>query len=482
VALIRFDEYEVDREALELRRVSERVPVPPQAVKALLVLIDAAGSLVPRETLYAQLWPEPDIDVDRALNTLIRQIRIALNERAASPRYIRTYPRRGYRFLGKVQTVERAQAVTAWPAAGDVTVSRARLRSGLAAVVCAGLVVVSLQIPALWPASDATESATPDASEVGLLPVELRETYLEGRYLLDQPLPQRRADAVSRFTAVIAARPDFAQGHAYLADALLWAGRPKESRAAAERALALDPALAHARFMFGTLVHIQDWDWERAERALRDAVKVAPRVPVYHHGYAFLLATAGRHAEAIRELERARSLDHRSALVNGDLGLIYLYAGRYAEAAHACGRALVLEPAAAYAEDCAFEAHARGGDLAAARTYAERIVSRKGGNPEVVMHRGATPGAIHEFRAWRASRAEADLAAGRINAFGAALLLASADRPTAAMDALERAVRERSLGVVTVTVDPRFLTLRHEHRFVALADSMIAHGAAPLGS
>ena len=63
----RFDEFEVDGEALELRRAGERTPATPPAVRALLLLLRSAGRLVTREELYAELWPAPGVDVERGL-------------------------------------------------------------------------------------------------------------------------------------------------------------------------------------------------------------------------------------------------------------------------------------------------------------------------------------------------------------------------------------------------------------------------------
>ena len=95
-----FDDFLIDSAALELRRRGERVELNPQAVQLLQYLLERRGQLVSRNELYSVLWPAGAVlDRERALNTLVRQIRLALGDATVEPRYIRTYPRRGYRFL-----------------------------------------------------------------------------------------------------------------------------------------------------------------------------------------------------------------------------------------------------------------------------------------------------------------------------------------------------------------------------------------------
>ena len=62
-------------------------------------LIDSRGGVVTREQLISKLWPKGIVDFDTGLNTAIRKLRVALGDTADTPRYIETFPRRGYRFI-----------------------------------------------------------------------------------------------------------------------------------------------------------------------------------------------------------------------------------------------------------------------------------------------------------------------------------------------------------------------------------------------
>ena len=97
---VRFGPFTLDVHAMELRKFDHRIRLRPQALTLLIHLVTRAGDLVTREELRGRLWGEDTfVDFEHGLNFCIRQIRRALGESAASPRFIETVPRRGYRFL-----------------------------------------------------------------------------------------------------------------------------------------------------------------------------------------------------------------------------------------------------------------------------------------------------------------------------------------------------------------------------------------------
>lgn len=492
---IRFGEFEIDVAALELRRAGQPVPVPPQAVRALIVLVRNAGRLVTREELYAELWPEPDVDVDRGLNTVIRQIRLGLGDDATDPTFIRTYPRRGYRFLAQAAPVEPGMEPGAdggslpssrrrAPWGADEDMRRRVMWSGAVLTTAATILLVLIGFAIDWELpSGATDGSGAAAVAEAELPDAVRERYLEGRYLLESPSPERRAAAIEPLTEVVSAAPDFAGGHAWLADALFWAGRLTDARASAQAALDLDGNQARALIVRGTVRLIRDWDGAGAEHDIREAVRLAGDEPEPHHALAFVLSVTGRHAAAVHELETAHRLDPISAIVTGDLGLIHLYAGNLHEAAGYCQRARSIEPRAAWAIGCAFDALAALGRFTDARPLAIELVRAAGDSPIDVLG-GQDIGddeAIRRFHVWRADRAQRALSEGG-SAWSAALALSGAGRVADAVSALEQAARERGMGFVTITIDPRFRPLWSDPVFRSLAADLAEHGFAALPS
>src|SRR5262245_1448888 len=102
--ILRFDVFELDTAAGELRRQGDRVKLPPQPLRVLELLVRHGGEVLTRAEIRERIWYDSFVDFEQGLNFCIRQIREALNDTAEAPRFIETLPRRGYRFLLPVET------------------------------------------------------------------------------------------------------------------------------------------------------------------------------------------------------------------------------------------------------------------------------------------------------------------------------------------------------------------------------------------
>ena len=106
-AVARFGVFEADLEARELRKQGRRLRLQDQPFVMLGMLLERAGTVVTREELRERLWPaDTFVDFDHSLNTAVNKIREALGDSAASPRFVETVARRGYRFLAEVRWEE----------------------------------------------------------------------------------------------------------------------------------------------------------------------------------------------------------------------------------------------------------------------------------------------------------------------------------------------------------------------------------------
>ena len=95
-----FGVFRFDPAQLELRRDGRSVRLQPQPAQVLSVLLQRAGHLVTREELRQTVWGDHTfVDFDRGLNFCIAQIRDVLGDDAATPRYVRTVPKKGYEFI-----------------------------------------------------------------------------------------------------------------------------------------------------------------------------------------------------------------------------------------------------------------------------------------------------------------------------------------------------------------------------------------------
>jgi DNA-binding winged helix-turn-helix (wHTH) protein/Tol biopolymer transport system component len=104
---LRFASFELDVDARELLRDGRPVRIQPQPLRVLEMLVVQAGTLVSREELRQRIWDEATfVEFDQGLNYCIRQIRLALGDDAATPVFIETLKKRGYRFTARVEVVD----------------------------------------------------------------------------------------------------------------------------------------------------------------------------------------------------------------------------------------------------------------------------------------------------------------------------------------------------------------------------------------
>jgi TolB-like protein/DNA-binding winged helix-turn-helix (wHTH) protein/Tfp pilus assembly protein PilF len=145
----RFGPFELRPHTRELYKLGIKLKLRPQPLEVLRALLDANGEMVPREQLREMLWnSETFVDFDQSLNTCIKELRAALNDSAAEPRYIETLPKLGYRMivpaerdsgpeLSQPEALRESAPAPGSPAAAFVQPPRLRLVLTAAAVVLA---------------------------------------------------------------------------------------------------------------------------------------------------------------------------------------------------------------------------------------------------------------------------------------------------------------------------------------------------------
>ena len=136
---IRFGEFEADLQLGEVRKSGSRVKLQEQPFKVLQLLVERPGELVTREELRSRIWPEESFgDFDHAVNVAVGKLRTALGDSADNPTFVETVPRRGYRFVAKLEgeTPAKPVAGSVEPPAGDRP-GGGRVIPAAAAVMCA---------------------------------------------------------------------------------------------------------------------------------------------------------------------------------------------------------------------------------------------------------------------------------------------------------------------------------------------------------
>jgi len=136
---VRFGAFEFDTCTRELYKHELKLKLQGQPVEVLALLLARPGELVTREEIQKKLWPaDTFVDFERGLNSAINRLREALCDSADTPRYIETLPRRGYRFIGAIETEREAQAMPvpspSSPNRRSISIAMALILVALAAV------------------------------------------------------------------------------------------------------------------------------------------------------------------------------------------------------------------------------------------------------------------------------------------------------------------------------------------------------------
>jgi serine/threonine-protein kinase len=183
---------------------------------------------------------------------------------------------------------------------------------------------------------------------------EAYQLYLQGRYHWNQRTPAGIKKSLELFQQATEKDPDFALAYAGLADAYNMGNNigvftPRESmpeaKAAATKALVLDPRLGEAHAVLGQVKSHYDFDFPGAQREFLKAIELNPNYANAHLYYAGgYLTPMRRHAEAIAEMKKALELDPLSSPLNNYMGMTYLLAGDYQKSVQQLLHTIDLDP------------------------------------------------------------------------------------------------------------------------------------------
>jgi DNA-binding winged helix-turn-helix (wHTH) protein/TolB-like protein len=116
---IRFGPFEADVDAGRLRRDGAQVPIQDLPFRLLAALLERPGEVLTRAELSTRLWgSDTFVDAAAGLNTAVAKLREALGDQAEQPIYIETVPKRGYRFVGIIDTATTTPVLVVQPFRG----------------------------------------------------------------------------------------------------------------------------------------------------------------------------------------------------------------------------------------------------------------------------------------------------------------------------------------------------------------------------
>ena len=295
---------------------------------------------------------------------------------------------------------------------------------------------------------------------------EVYEACMKGRLFWNRRTEADLEKGIDCFERAIALDPGYAEAYVGVADSRIMLGifglRPPrqvfpEARAAAEKALALDSNRAAAHTSLGTVLSMYDWDAPAAEQRFKHALELNPNSATAHQWYSAHLSAAGRNQEAIAFVEKARSLDPLSVVVNAFLGLTYFKARQFTSAVRAAQEAVELDPNNPFAHYVLSRTLCGTGEFQDAVAEAEAACRFSGNRLPFAAHVGYAYGrAGHRAKAQAVLGELQELRATRyVSAYETAVIYLALEEVSAAVEWLERSLEERA-AKLTEIFDPVF--------------------------
>lgn len=308
---------------------------------------------------------------------------------------------------------------------------------------------------------------------------EAQQLYLKGRFQWIKRTPDAVKQALSLFQRAVEMDPAFAMPYAGLADCFVMLGfiqalPPREVlpkiKAAARKAIDLDPLLAEPHATLGYAAGLFDWDWDTAKRELEEAMRLNPNYAWAPHWLGILLCAHGEIEKALELIEISKELDPLSPILNVGSGIPLHVARRYDEAV-ACYRA-VLETDPALAPGHYYLAITLQvlGEYEDAITHLKQAIEIAGpaglylGELVYALKSAGRDGEAFEvFEQLRAAESKR-----YVSPYCFAIAYTGLGRFDEAFDALEKAFDEHNAWLWFLPVDRRFDPLRDDARLDGL--------------
>jgi serine/threonine protein kinase/TolB-like protein/Flp pilus assembly protein TadD len=306
---------------------------------------------------------------------------------------------------------------------------------------------------------------------------EAYKLYLEGKHLVNLQNEKSLNQSVQYFNQAIELDPGYALAYAGIADAyqglsgVYLSGRDAfpRSKAAAIKALELDPALAEAHVALAMVFASYEWNWAAADAEFERALELNPNYASARHWYARHLALTGRRTESIAQFKRARELDPLSAYIALDSNFPFLFAGDYESSIEQINRAIELNEKFWFAHWMRGWANQMKGNLSVAIADYRKAQSIENSVTiqTFLAHAYAVSGRRAEARKILAGPLKVAQQA-YANAPMIAAVYAGLGEREQAFAWLDKGLEERNEWMIWLKYDHRFGALRNEQRFQQL--------------
>ena len=310
---------------------------------------------------------------------------------------------------------------------------------------------------------------------------EAYQLYLQGLYHWNKRTDEGIQKAEEFFLKAIYKDPNYALAHVGLATSYVVSDRMAEfnykGKAAALKALELDPSLGEAHAVLANIAFYFEWDRVTAEREYKRAIELSPNYATTYHWYGETLANLGKFEESFAMYQKAVELDPVSLAIATDHGRAYYLARQYDRAIEILKKVEEIDPSYQRTYFYLSAVYETKGMLAEAIETNRKGQIVRGRDPELLNPRlkklSDSYAASGPPGYWRTALELTLEAAKRTeepaNDIDLAFLYGQIGDIEKALGYLERAFQERRTDMVSLTVDPAWDPIRDDPRFADLA-------------
>ncbi|MCX6831837.1 MAG: protein kinase [candidate division Zixibacteria bacterium] len=310
-------------------------------------------------------------------------------------------------------------------------------------------------------------------------PTEILEAYnlyLKGRYFWNKRYQGGLQKGMEYFKQVIDLDPGYARAYAGLSDSYnilaFYNHLPPleacpKAKAAAMKALEIDPDLAEAHTSLGWVHNFYDRDWVSAEKEFKQSLELNPNYAITCHYYGLFLVAMKRFDEGIAMMKKARDLDPLSLIIGASLGGTLYFARRFDEAIPPLLQAIEIDPDFALAHSWIAGAYVEKGLLEQATAECRKAESLARGGTYATSWLGFSLGVSGQSAEAReiAQRLIDQSEKHYVSSYHIALVFAGLGDGAATMHWLEKAFNERDNWLVWLGVHPAFDSVRNLPEF-----------------
>lgn len=310
---------------------------------------------------------------------------------------------------------------------------------------------------------------------------EAYEDYLKGRYYWNKRSGDGFEKAIGYFEAATRRDPQYALAYAGLADcygiigATIYGKLPSleaapKAKAAAIRALEIDPSLAAAETSLATAKFNYDWDWVGAAEGFKKAIQLDPSYSTAYQRYSLYLSAMGKFDDSFEQIKKARELEPLSISINTSLGWRLYLAREYDRAIAQLHDTLEMDPASEWAHLNLGQAYEQKGQFGPAIEELHEALELSHSSPltlSALAHAEALSG-NHAAANKLLAQLEELSKKQYVSPYYIAIVYLGLGKNEMAMNWLEKAYTDRSNGLVFLKVEPELDPLRTNLRFITL--------------